>query len=201
MAANLHCRTAFQMLTMTDVSKLPARDAETGDVNVIIDTPKGDRNKYKYDQERNLFKLSGVLTVGHSFPFNFGFIPSTKAADGDPADVLVLMDEPTPTGCLVQTRLIGVIEAEQTEDGKTFRNDRLLGVAALSKDYSDIRSIKDLNQHLLEEIQHFFVSYNQARGKKFEPIGVYGRERAVKLLEASLQAGSKSSKGNKPGKK
>jgi inorganic pyrophosphatase len=189
------------MLTMSDLSKLPARDPETGDINVIIDTPKGERNKYKYDDQQKLFKLSGVLTVGHSFPFNFGFIPSTKAADGDPVDVLVLMDEPTPAGCLVQTRLIGVIEAKQTEDGKTFRNDRLLGVAALSKDYSDIRSIKDLNQHLLEEIQHFFVSYNEARGRKFKPIGTYGSDRAVKLLEASLQSGSKPSKGNKSRKK
>jgi inorganic pyrophosphatase len=172
---------------MSDLSKIPARNPDSDTVNVIIDTPKGNRNKYKYDEEKKLFTLSGVLTLGHSFPFNFGFIPSTKAADGDPIDVLVLMDESTPVGCLVETRLIGVIEANQTEEGKTFRNDRLLGVAAVSKDYSDIRSAKDLNQQLIKEIQHFFVSYNQARGKKFEPLGVYGPNRALKLLEQSMQ--------------
>jgi inorganic pyrophosphatase len=174
------------MFTMSDLSKVPARDRESGDVNVIIDTPKGNRNKYKYDEDKKLFTLSGVLTLGHSFPFNFGFVPSTKAEDGDPIDVLVLMDESTPAGCLVQTRLIGVIEAEQSEEGKTFRNDRLLGVAAVSKDYSDIRSFKDLNRQLVEEIQHFFISYNEARGKKFKPLGVQGPERAIKLLEESL---------------
>jgi inorganic pyrophosphatase len=175
------------MFIMSDLSKVPARNDENGDVNVIIDTPKGNRNKYKYDEDKKLFVLSGVLTLGHSFPFNFGFIPTTKAPDGDPIDVLVLMDEPTPAGCLVQTRLIGVIEAEQTEEGKTFRNDRLLGVAAVSKDYSDVRSVKDVNRQLIEEIQHFFISYNQARGKEFRPLGVHGPERAVQLLEQSLK--------------
>jgi inorganic pyrophosphatase len=189
------------MFIMSDLLQVSARDPESDDVNVIIDTPKGNRNKYKYDEEKKLFKLSGVLTLGHSFPFNFGFIPSTKAADGDPIDVLVLMDEPTPAGCLVQTRLIGVIEAEQTEEGKTLRNDRLLGVAALSQDYSEIRSVKDLNRQVVEEIKHFFISYNQVRGKKFKPLGVYGPERAHKLLEESLkQEGAKAGQ-KKPSKK
>src|SRR5919202_2577365 len=107
-------------------------DAASGEVNVIIETPKGSRNKFKYDEQRGLFKLSGVLPAGAVFPFDFGFVPSTRGEDGDPLDVLVLMDEPAFAGCLVPSRLIGVIEAEQTEEGTTERNDRLIAVAANS---------------------------------------------------------------------
>lgn len=90
-------------------------DEETGTLNVIIDTPKGSRNKFKFDERLEIFKLGGALPLGAVFPFDFGYIPSTRAEDGDPLDVLILMDEPAFTGCLVQAKLIGVIEAEQTE--------------------------------------------------------------------------------------
>lgn len=158
-----------------------------GEVMVVVETPKGHRNKFKYDEEKNAFMLSGVLPVGSSFPYDFGFIPSTKAPDGDPIDVLLLMDEPAFPGCLIDARLVGVIEAEQTEDGNTTRNDRLIAVAAHSNDYSDLRSLRDVNPHLIEEIQHFFVSYNQVRGKKFKPLGVHGPKRAMKLLEQCMK--------------
>src|SRR3982750_1608163 len=99
-------------------------------LNVVIETPKGSRNKYNFDGSLGLFKLGGVLPAGHSFPYDFGFIPQTTGGDGDPLDVLVLMDEPAFPGCLIRSRLIGVIEAEQTEhNGETTRNDRLIAVA------------------------------------------------------------------------
>src|SRR5262245_29945269 len=107
--------------------KLPCFDPETGLVNVIIDTPQGSRIKFKYDEELGLFKLGKVLPLGASFPYDFGFIPSTYAEDDDPVDILVLMDEPAFSGCLLKVRLLGALEAEQTENGKTNRNDRLLG--------------------------------------------------------------------------
>ena len=81
-------------------------------VSVIVDTPKGSRNKYKWDEKLGLFKLGHVLSVGASFPYNFGFIPGTRGEDGDALDVLVLMDDPAFVGCLVPSRLIGVIEAK-----------------------------------------------------------------------------------------
>src|SRR6266545_3570339 len=91
---------------------------ESGEINVIIDTPRGSRNKFKYDEEHELFKLGGVLPSGAVFPFDFGFIPGTRGEDGDALDVLMLIDEPTFVGCLVLARLIGVIEAEQIENGE-----------------------------------------------------------------------------------
>jgi inorganic pyrophosphatase len=92
--------------SLSPFDNLKPLDAETGDLNVVIETPTGSRNKYAYDEKLGVFVLKGVLAVGHSFPFDFGFIPQTLGGDGDPLDVLVLMDEPAFVGCLVPSRLI-----------------------------------------------------------------------------------------------
>ncbi|HEX8177718.1 MAG TPA: inorganic diphosphatase [Pyrinomonadaceae bacterium] len=171
------------------LNQLAALSDDEDEINVIIETPKGSRNKFNYDEELGLFKLGGVLPAGASFPFDFGFIPSTLGGDGDPLDVLVLMDEPAFAGCLVATRLIGVIEAEQTErDGETTRNDRLIGVAADSRVHSDVRTLDELNKNLLDEIEHFFVSYNVIKGKEFKPQGRFGPERARKVIEEGMKS-------------
>ncbi|HEX8140357.1 MAG TPA: inorganic diphosphatase [Pyrinomonadaceae bacterium] len=171
---------------------------DSGDLNVIIETPKGSRNKFNYDEEHQLFKLGGVLPAGAVFPYDFGFLPNTVGGDGDPLDVLVLMDEPAFAGCLVPSRLVGVIEAEQTErDGETIRNDRLIAVAADSRDHRHIRTLSDLNEHLVEEIEHFFVSYNEIKGKQFHPLGRYGPQRAEKVVREAMNGASKGSKSEK----
>ena len=164
--------------------KLIPFDEEKGELNVVIETPKGSRNKYAFDEDLGIFVLKGVLAAGHSFPFDFGFIPQTLGGDGDPLDVLVLMDEAAFPGCLIRARLIGVIEAEQTEkDGKRERNDRLIAVAADSHTHSDVRSINDLNETLVEQIEHFFISYNEIKGKKFKPLGRFAARKAKNLVE------------------
>ncbi|MFL6256040.1 MAG: inorganic diphosphatase [Pyrinomonadaceae bacterium] len=175
---------------------------EDEELNVIIETPKGSRNKYNYDEKLGLFKLGGVLTSGASFPFDFGFVPSTLGGDGDPLDVLVLMDEPAFAGCLVRTRLVGVIEAEQTErDGETTRNDRLIGVAANARLHKGIRTLESLGATLLEEIEHFFVSYNHIKGKGFNPLGRFGPERARKLVEEGMKSFRQSKRKRASSKK
>ena len=169
------------------IGSLTAFDEESGELNVVIETPKGSRNKYTFDAKRELFKLGGILPLGASFPFDFGFIPQTLGGDGDPLDVLLLIDEPAFPGCLVPARLIGVIEAEQTEDGETTRNDRLLAVAGKSLLYNSIKNIGDLDETLVKQISHFFVSYNEAKGKKFEPLGEFGATKAKKLVDAGVK--------------
>jgi inorganic pyrophosphatase len=172
------------------------------ELNVVIETLKGSRNKYNYDEKLGLFKLGGVLTSGMSFPFDFGFVPSTLGGDGDPLDVLVLMDEPAFAGCLVRTRLVGVIEAEQTErDGETTRNDRLIGVAADSHLHMRVRTLKALGTTLLEEIEHFFVSYNQIKGKKFKPLGRFSPVRARELVEEGMERFKRPKGGRASSKK
>jgi inorganic pyrophosphatase len=165
---------------------LPAFLADGELCNVVIETPKGSRNKYDYDPEVGLFRLGGVLPLGAVFPFDFGFVPSTLGGDDDPLDVLVLMDEPAFTGCLVSVRLIGVIEAEQTEDGQTTRNDRLIAVAANSRNHHDLHSLQDISANRIDEIEHFFVSYNVSKGKHFTPLGRSGCDRARQIVQTGL---------------
>src|ERR1043165_3190505 len=143
---------------MADLSKIPAQlDMKKGTCRAIIETPKGCRNKFDYDPESNLFKLAGLLPEGMMFPFDFGFIPSTLGEDGDPLAILVLMDAPAHVGCLIGARLIGLIQAEQTQDGKTGRNDQLLGVAIHSYDHADLESIDDVSKALLSQLEAFFI--------------------------------------------
>src|SRR4051794_10875338 len=101
------------------LEKLKPFDRKTGNLNVVIETPKGCRNKYGFDFELKTYKLKTVLPEVPVFPFVFGFIPGSGAEDGDPLVFLLLMDDPAFTGCLVQGRVLGVIEAEQTKKGKT----------------------------------------------------------------------------------
>ncbi len=169
-----------------DLSRVGAFAEEPGELNVVVETPKGSRNKYNYDERLGLFKLGGVLSAGAVFPFDFGFVPSTLGGDGDPLDVLVLMDEPAFPGCLLAARLLGAIEAEQTErDGATMGNDRLIAVADRDPLYGDIRSLADLGERTVAQIEHFFVSYNQIAGKRFRPLKRAGVPRARALIRGA----------------
>lgn len=157
---------------------------EKDSVDVVIETPKGCRNKYTWDEDAKIFRLKKILPVGSVFPFDFGFIPATKGGDGDPLDVLVIMDEPAFPGCSLECRIIGALKAQQTErDGRTEQNDRLIGVSVLSELYKDLNDIGDLAESLQRQIESFFISYNSLAGKKFAPQGWAGRSEAKKLIE------------------
>lgn len=174
-------------MMQVNLADLPAWDPELGALNVIIETAKGNHNKYKYEPDTGTFQLHKVLPSGMVFPYDFGFVPSTVGDDGDPLDVLLLMDEPAFTGCRVPSRLVGVIEAEQIADGKSERNDRLLAVAECSHNHKAVKTLKDVSDHLLEEIEHFFAAYHDLDGKEFKPIGRRGPNRAAKLVKEGVQ--------------
>jgi inorganic pyrophosphatase len=155
-------------------------------VRAVIEVPAGSRNKLKYDPELGAFELHHVLPAGASFPCNFGFIPSTRGDDGDPIDVMVFADEPVPPGTIVPCRLVGVIEAEQTRNDKPpARNDRLVAVASHSHLHRDWRTLADLPASLLDELERFFVFYNQQRGQRFTPLGRQDATRAHQLVAQS----------------
>src|SRR5690349_2319609 len=142
---------------MQHLEKCPNNwDRKKRECKAIIETPKGRRNKFDYDPDYQLFKLGGLLPEGLAFPFDFGFIPSTLADDGDPLDVMVLMDEPAHVGCLLDVRVIGVIEAQQTEDGKSTENDRLMAVAVHSYNHQDIETLDDVDKTLIDQVEEFF---------------------------------------------
>jgi len=134
------------------------------------------------------------LPEGMMFPFDFGFVPSTLGEDGDPLDILVLMDAPAHVGCLIEVRIIGIIQAEQSDDGKSEINDRLLGVAIHSYDHEGLESIKDVSKTLLNQLEQFFISYNKQRGKKFKVTGTGGPKKAVEFLKLGMRAYKKANK-------
>jgi inorganic pyrophosphatase len=159
-----------------------------GLVHIIIDTPQGSRNKYKYDTQWCCFKISRVLPIGMCFPHDFGSIPSTAGADGDPLDALVLVETPSFAGCLMQVRLIGVIEAEQKENRQTLRNDRLIAVAETPVNKPVIKHLNEVPKTMLDELEQFFVNYNRVHGREFKPIGRRGPQAARRLLKAGMRA-------------
>src|SRR3954467_14600285 len=153
---------------------------------VVIETPKGSPNKMAFEPRYGTFVLKGVLPAGAVFPFDFGFVPSTRAGDGDPLDALVLIDSATFPGCLVRARLLGVILGRQTgRSGRTVDNPRLIAVGTKSNEYDGVRTLRDLPNALVDEIEYFFVSYNAASGKVFKPMGRYGRKGARSVLSSA----------------
>lgn len=165
------------------LADLPALDHDR--VTVVIETPKGSPNKYGYDHALGAFRLNAVLPEGTVFPFDFGFVPSTLGEDGDPLDVLVFLDAPTPVGCIIAARLIGVIEVRQKEGGRWISNDRLLAVAAQSHTSGHIETLDDLRPHLLDEIEAFFRHYVELGGREIE----IGERRGPRRARESLDAG------------
>lgn len=180
----------------TDFDSLGPRASRPGLVNVIVETPGGSRSKFKYEASLGLFRLHKMLPLGASFPYDFGFIPGTRGDDGEELDVMVIADEPTFIGCLVTVRLLGAIEANQTERGVTIRNDRLIGVPETEKIRPTARSLDDLPERLLDQLEHFFVSYNRAEGRDFVPLQRSGPADAVRLIERAIRNDEKRSSGN-----
>jgi inorganic pyrophosphatase len=173
----------------TILSEIAPFGEKDDELRIVIETPKGSRNKYDYDPECDCLELGTVLPEGMVFPYDFGFVPSTLGEDGDPLDVLILMDAPVVPGCIVRAKLLGAIEAMQKDKGEKWtRNDRLLAVATHAQTHQDLKSLKDLRPHLLEEIKGFFVDYNKLRNRKFRPQNEAGPRKARKLIEAGLKA-------------
>jgi inorganic pyrophosphatase len=171
------------MADPTTLEALPTRDEE-GTWLAVIEATQGTRHKLKFKAEWNAFVLSGVLPLGLSFPYDFGFLPSTRGDDGDPLDVLVLADEAMPPGTVAPCRIVGVIEAEQQNEGEPAeRNDRLLAVAEPSHRYGECRELHDIAAGVLAEIEHFFVVYNAQKGGRFRPIARRGAAAATRLVE------------------
>src|ERR1051326_734626 len=172
---------------MTKKSRKQSTGNKRSALDVVIETPKGSRNKYAYDEKARCFRLSKVLAEGMMFPYDFGFVPGTRSEDGDPLDVLVLMDEPTFPGCVVECRLIGVLQAKQEEEGGMKRNDRLIAVANASQTYADIRELSDLGAAIVRQVEGFFVNYQALRDVRFTVLGRKGAAAAATTLRANRE--------------
>jgi inorganic pyrophosphatase len=176
-------------MALTALDRLPLEDKETGDLTVVVETPRGSRNKFTYDPACGVIRLGAVLAEGLVFPYDFGFLPSTLGEDGDPLDVLLLLDTAVPPGCVVTGRLIGVIEVEQKEKGRPWlRNDRFLAVATHAHSHLALTELAGLRPHLLQEIDAFFVHYAGMNGKTLRILRHGGPRQAHRRLRAGVRA-------------
>lgn len=174
--------------SLADPTLLKPVDKHDGILQVIIETPKGSRNKFAFDAKQKVFSLKKVLPAGMAFPHDFGFLPQTLAPDGDPIDVLLLMDEPAFPGIAVRARLIGIIEGEQLEGDKKIRNDRLVAIAEANHMYANIKRLQDLPGQFLHELEDFFVNYHNLEGKKYKLLGCKGSDAALRMIEKARKA-------------
>ena len=173
--------------------RLAPKDPEDDDIiQVVIETPKGSRNKYALDIKQKVFELTKVLPAGMVFPYDFGFIPSTLAEDGDPTDVLVLMDEPAFPGCLLKCRIIGVIEGEQGKKNKAERNDRIVAIEQMNHSYAHVKHVDDLGKKFVKELEEFFVHYHELTGKEYRILDVKGPKEARRRIKDGMRALKKS---------
>jgi len=179
---------------LADPTQLEPLSKKDTVLQVVIETPKGSRNKFSFDPDQAIFALKKVLPAGMAFPYDFGFLPRTLAADGDPIDVLLLMDEPAFPGVLVPACLIGVIEGQQVDGKKRIRNDRLVAIAQANHMYANIRKLADLPEQFLRELQVFFVNFHKLEGKEYQLLGCKDTKEAMKLIEESQKAAKKKAR-------
>jgi len=165
-------------------AKAGGRKADQQQV-VVIETPRGSRDKYKYDEETSRMKFSKVLPEGMMFAYDFGFLPVTKAEEGNPLDVLVRSDEPMFPGCEVQCRIVGVLKANQRENEEQNRNDRLIAVAEGSVLYAGVDELSDLEPVVLRQIEQFFTNYQRVRNIEFKVLERSGSRAALTILKES----------------
>jgi inorganic pyrophosphatase len=176
---------------LANPTQLPAFDPESEELTVIIETPKGSRNKYAFDEEARIFDLMQVLPSGMAFPYDFGFVPSTLGGDGDPLDVLVLMDEPAFVGCRLQCRVIGVIEGEQIEKKRKVRNDRIIAIERENHSFASVKTMEDMGKIFCKELEEFFVNYHRMIGKEFRVIKVRGPSSGRRLIKKAQKLARK----------
>ena len=179
-------------MPLADPSELACFTDDGEAIHVIVETPKGSRNKFAFDESRKVFRLKKVLPVGMAFPYDFGFVPSTKAEDGDPVDVLVLMDEPAFPGCLLQCRVIGIIEGQQGSKKEKIRNDRVVAVERANHSFADVDHIRQLGKKFVGELEAFFINYHALSGNACAVLDVKGPTRARKRIEDGISRLSKT---------
>jgi inorganic pyrophosphatase len=152
---------------------------EDGTVNVLVEIPRGSRNKYEYDEELDVIALDRTLYSAVHFPTDYGFVPGTSASDGDPIDALVMVEEPTFPGCLIRVRLIGVLTIE---NDKGMKEPKLLAVPIAEPRFAEYQDIEDVPAHLLKEIENFFDIYKQLEGDTVKTRGWQGAKQSETVL-------------------
>ncbi len=171
----------------SSLESLPALGAE-GAVHVVVETPRGSSSKFRYDTELEAITLSRPLPAGMMYPADWGFVPSTLAADGDPLDALVIWEGTSYPGVILQCRLIGALEVEQANAVTRVRerNDRLIAVPLESVTMESVESVHDLSERTRAEFQHFFAAAVTFEHKDLKILGWLGPDEAARLLQMAM---------------
>jgi inorganic pyrophosphatase len=176
---------------MPSLNKLPTF-SEDGDVHVVIETPRGSRAKLAYDPKLETFALTKSLLTGLTYPHDWGFVPSTKAGDGDPLDIMVIHDAATFPGLVLTCRIIGVLQIEQKSKKKKERNDRLFAVPRRSHSERGLRDVRDLTRPIQDELEKFFIATDELEDKELEIIGWKGPKIALKAIRDAAKSFAKN---------
>ena len=163
---------------MPDYTKLPIGNHAPQRVNAVIEIPMESVNKYEYDQQLQVFRLDRTLHSPVHYPGDYGFIPSTRSHDGDPLDVLVLVNSPSFPGCVIEVRPLGVLKL--VDQGQ--KDEKILAVAESDPVYREIKDAGQIFPHLLRAIEHFFPIYKSLESKKTELGGWDGAEAARRII-------------------
>ena len=166
---------------MTNYLALPIGDAAPDEINAVIEIPRGQTNKYEYDKQLHVFRLDRNLYSPVHYPGDYGFIPSTLSDDGDPLDVLVLVDAPGFTGCLMTVRPVGMLK--MVDQGR--EDEKILAVGTNNPIFKDVREYKNLYPHLLREIEHFFSIYKELEAKTTQIVGWFDADEARRIIVES----------------
>jgi inorganic pyrophosphatase len=167
---------------MTNYLKLPTW-ADSGHVHAVVETPRGSRAKLEFDPKLGAFTLAKPLLAGLTYPYDWGFIPSTKAEDGDPLDVLIIHDAATYPGLVLTCKPIGVLEVLQSSKGKKERNDRVFVVPDRSPFEGDLQDIRRLPSRATKELEKFFEATNALEAKTLQFLGWRGPAKAIKTIK------------------
>lgn len=151
-------------------------------INVIVEIPKGSKNKYEIDKENGLIKLDRAMKSAQDYPFDYGFVPQSLWDDGDALDVVLLTTYPLFPGILVEARPVAVMRMIDGGEG----DDKIIAVPKSDPRWDEVKELEDINKHTLKEIQHFFETYKTIDGKSVEITGIDGREAAYEAVKKGL---------------
>lgn len=168
---------------LRDYMMIPPGTGEASVANMIVEIPKGRRTKFEVDKATGLIKMDRYLYSSTMYPGDYGFIPQTLAEDGDPSDILVMVNEPTFSGCLIEARVVGIFKMRD----KGQNDYKLLAVPHRDPLFEDIRQLEDVPHHFLREVEHFFSTYKQLEGVTIEPLGWSSAEEGTVEVRASIE--------------
>ena len=170
-----------------DVSRIPTYGPE-GSVNVLVEIPRGSRNKYEYDETLGVMRLDRTLYAAVHYPTDYGFVPGTRGRDGDPVDALVLVEEPAFPGCLVRVRLVAVLTITHSKGPE----QKLLGIPISEPRFAAYQDVDDVPAHLLREIEHFFDVFKELEGSDIHALGWEGAAEARATVARAIERASET---------